>query len=40
MLVIKATVITDQEVVLDRQTFEQFVQCASQLDSLCQYKNS
>ena len=34
MLVIKATAITDQEVVLDRQTFEQLVDRASQVEEL------
>ena len=34
MLVIKATVITDQEVVLDKQTFEQLVDRASQIEEI------
>ncbi|MBC8234336.1 hypothetical protein H8E77_32710 [bacterium] len=34
MLVVKATLITDQEVVLDRQTFEQIVQRASQIEEV------
>ncbi len=34
MLVIKATVITDQEVVLDRQTFDQLVQRANQIEAV------
>jgi len=34
MLVVKATLITDQEVVLDKQTFEQIVQRASQIEEV------
>ena len=34
MLVVKATLITDQEVVLDRQTFEKLVQRANQIEEV------
>ena len=34
MLVIRATVTTDQEIVLDRQTFDQLVQRANQIESV------
>ena len=34
MLVIRATVTTDQEIVLDRQTFDQLVQRANQIEAV------
>jgi len=34
MLIVKATMITNQEVLLDRQTFEQLVQRASQIEEV------
>ncbi len=39
MLVVKATMITEQEVLLDKQTFEQPVQRASQIEAVIEERD-